>query len=84
MMAINPGWGVLANFLLAILGAAESTGVTNLLTTTGGKAGAVAATAIAVVNMGLHSVSSTKPGPLAPADNTPVQARSGAQLPPRS
>lgn len=68
---MNPLWGTIFNFILALGGAAESTGLTNILTTQGGKAGAVAATVIAVGNMVLHGISTTDAGPFVPMQPKP-------------
>jgi hypothetical protein len=82
MVSINPMWGTVFNFLLGVGGLVESTGLSNVLTTSGGKAGAIAATTIAFGNMFLHSFSSTMPGPL--ADGGPPRAGTTNTLPPRS
>jgi len=64
MMSINPNVSILLNAVMGIYGVLESAGVINLLTTQGGKAGAVAATVIAATNIFLHGTSSAQPGPV--------------------
>lgn len=67
---MNPLIGTIINFLVGVGGLAESTGLTNVLTTSGGKAGAMAATAIAFANMFAHAYSSAQPGPMMSAPST--------------
>lgn len=79
MIGINPVWGVVLNLLVTIGGLSEVTQLTNILSSQG-KAGAMAALVIGLVNSVLHATSSTQPGPLAPPDNQAV----GRMPPPRT
>jgi hypothetical protein len=76
MIGISPMWGMLLNLVVAVGGLSEVTQMTNVLSTQG-KAGAMAALVIGLVNSALHAMSSTQPGPLAPPD--PVV---GQRMPP--
>jgi hypothetical protein len=67
MIGISPMWGVVLNLLVAVGGLSEVTQLTNVLSGAG-KAGAMVALGIGLVNSALHAMSSTQPGPLAPPD----------------
>lgn len=73
--AISPNMSILLNFLMGAAALSESTGLTNIITTQGGKAGAVAAGILALANMFLHGASSSTPGPIAPVDPAPSAAQ---------
>lgn len=59
---MNPIWGTILNFVIGIFGVAESTGLTNVLSTQGGKTGVIVATGLALANAALHGISSAQPG----------------------
>lgn len=61
---MNPLYGTIFNFVLAIGGLSETTGLTNALQSYGGKAGAVALLVFSAINTFSHAYSSAKPGPL--------------------
>lgn len=73
---LNPVWGTILNFIIGGLGLAETSGLTNVLGASGGKAGAVAVTVLAFLNGGLHGISSAQAGPFTSAP-TPTPPSAG-------
>lgn len=59
---MNPNWAMIGNLGAGLLGLLESTGLTNVLTNSGNKAAAYAATAVLFINAGLHAISTAKAG----------------------
>lgn len=59
---LSPTFSAIFNFVAALFGAAETSGLTNMLGN--GKGGIVAAMVIAFVNAGLHGISPAVAGPL--------------------
>lgn len=68
---LNPVWGTILNFLVGGLGLAETSGLTNVLGTQGGKAGAIAVMILGFLNGGLHGISSAQAGPFVSAPSQP-------------
>jgi hypothetical protein len=82
---MDPKWATLLNALFGVFGVLESTGVTNVLTSSGGKAGAVAATVIAVGNFLAHGFSTNAAGPFAPMPSVyPTQGGFSGNQPKKS
>ena len=61
---MNPLYGAILNFVLTLGGVAESTGLTNVLQTNGGKTGAIALMVFSAINTFSHAYSPSTPGPL--------------------